>query len=332
MLTLANVADASAQSPVSPRPSETPQRIEIKAVPIEAFEPRDPSRTRFGALEFRGGLELTSRTKEFGGISGLKVYPDGAQFLAVTDRGRWLKGRIVYRDNVAVGIADAQMAPVLGPDGRAIAATRGWYDTEALTEDNGTAYLGIERANKIVRFDLGKFGLLARGQPMPTPPTIDKLPTNKGLECIAVFSKGTPGAGTLVAIAERALDSAGNYRGFLIDGQAPGEFTMLRNDNFDVSDCATLPSGDLLVLERHFTWATGVSIRLRRVARATIVPGAVLRGVLLFEADLGYQIDNMEALGVHVAKDGTTILTMISDDNFSLLQRTILLQFALVGE
>ena len=54
--------------------------------------------------------------------------------------------------------------------------------------------------------------------------------------------------------------------------------------------------------------------------------------MLLFEADLGYQIDNMEALGVHVAKDGTTILTMISDDNFSLLQRTILLQFALVGE
>jgi hypothetical protein len=301
-------------------------------VPIEAFEPRDPSRTRFGALEFRGGLELTSKTKEFGGISGLKVYPDGAQFLAVTDRGRWLKGRIVYRGNVPAGIADAQMAPVLGPDGRAIAATRGWYDTEALAEDNGTAYLGIERANKIVRFDLGKFGLLARGQPVPTPPAIDKLPNNKGIECIAVFLKGTPGAGAIVAIAERALDPAGNYRGFLIDGRAPGEFTMVRHDSFDVSDCALLPGGDLLVLERHFTWATGVAIRLRRVARSAIVPGAVLQGRLLFEADLGYQIDNMEALGVHVAKDGTTILTMISDDNFSLLQRTILLQFALVGE
>jgi hypothetical protein len=326
-----SVAYAAAQSPVSPRPSEAPQRIEIKAVPIEAFEPRDPSRTRFGALEFRGGLELTSRTKEFGGISGLKVYPDGAQFLAVTDRGRWLKGRIVYRDNVPVGIADAQMAPVLGPDGRAIAATRGWYDTEALAEDNGTAYLGIERVNKIVRFDLGKFGLLARGQQVSTPPAIDKLPNNKGLECIAVFPKGTPGAGTIVAIAERALDPAANFRGFLIDGQAPGEFTMKRNDNFDISDCALLPGGDLLVLERYFTWTTGVAIRLRRVARATIMPGAVLQGALLFEADLGYQIDNMEALGVHVAKDGTTILTMISDDNFSLLQRTILLQFALVG-
>jgi len=107
---------------------------------------------------------------------------------------------------------------------------------------------------------------------------------------------------------------------------------VARHDDYDISDCTLLPGGDLLVLERHFTWTTGVAIRLRRVTRSAIVPGALLQGVLLFEADLGYQIDNMEALGVHVAKDGATILTMISDDNFSLLQRTILLQFALVGE
>ena len=169
MVALASVS-ANAQSPVSPRPSSAPQSIDIKAVPIDAFEPRDPSRIRFGALEFRGGLELTSKTKEFGGISGLKMYADGAQFLAVTDRGRWLKGRITYQGDAPAGIADAQMAPVLGPDGRAIAAIRGWYDTEGLTEDNGTAYLSIERVNKIVRFDIGKFGLLARGHIMNTPP------------------------------------------------------------------------------------------------------------------------------------------------------------------
>jgi hypothetical protein len=75
-----------------------------------------------------------------------------------------------------------------------------------------------------------------------------------------------------------------------------------------------------------------LSIRLRRVPRATIKPGAVVQGVLLFEADLGYQIDNMEALGAHVDRDGRTVLTMISDDNFSVLQRTLLLQFALADE
>jgi hypothetical protein len=50
------------------------------------------------------------------------------------------------------------------------------------------------------------------------------------------------------------------------------------------------------------------------------------------EADLGYQIDNMEGLAMHRNAQGETILTLVSDDNFSPVQRTLLLQFALVGE
>jgi hypothetical protein len=47
---------------------------------------------------------------------------------------------------------------------------------------------------------------------------------------------------------------------------------------------------------------------------------------------MGYQIDNMEGLSVHRTADGALVLTLISDDNFSPLQRTILLQFTLAGE
>ena len=52
-------------------------------------------------------------------------------------------------------------------------------------------------------------------------------------------------------------------------------------------------------------------------------------GPVLFEADLGYEIDNMEGLSVHRGAGGETVLTLVSDDNFSLLQRTLLLQFTL---
>jgi hypothetical protein len=38
----------------------------------------------------------------------------------------------------------------------------------------------------------------------------------------------------------------------------------------------------------------------------------------------------MEGIDVHLTPEGDTVLTMISDDNFSLLQRTLLLQFKLV--
>ena len=44
------------------------------------------------------------------------------------------------------------------------------------------------------------------------------------------------------------------------------------------------------------------------------------------------QIDNMEGLAVHRDEAGRTILTLVSDDNYSILQRTLILQFALVED
>jgi hypothetical protein len=70
-------------------------------------------------------------------------------------------------------------------------------------------------------------------------------------------------------------------------------------------------------------------MRLRRIYGESIAKGQVADGPVLFEADMGYQIDNMEGLSVHREADGTQVLTLISDDNFSALQRTLLLQFAL---
>jgi hypothetical protein len=61
-----------------------------------------------------------------------------------------------------------------------------------------------------------------------------------------------------------------------------------------------------------------------------IKPGALLDGTTLVEADKNFQIDNMEAIGLHQASSGETILTLMSDDNFSSAQRTIMLQFALM--
>jgi hypothetical protein len=52
----------------------------------------------------------------------------------------------------------------------------------------------------------------------------------------------------------------------------------------------------------------------------------------MIEADLGYQIDNMEGIAVHRPAGGETIITLVSDDNFSVIQRNLLLQFAVVGE
>ena len=142
--------------------------------------------------------------------------------------------------------------------------------------------------------------------------------------------KGFALAGTLIAISERGLDARGNIIGFLIGGKTPGQFGVRRTDDFDVSDAVLLPSGDLLLLERKFSWLGGVGIRIRRVALASVVPGAVIDGPAIFNADLGNEIDNMEGIDAHVTGEGDTVLTLISDDNFSMIQRNLLLQFTLV--
>ena len=205
-----------------------PIAIEVLAKPITAFDPRDPSRRRFGQLEFRVGLTLTSSYREFGGLSAIRFAPDGAQFISLSDHGRWFRGRLTYEGVRPVGIADAIMAPILGPIGQALAA-HGWHDTESIAEDGGTLYVGIEGVNQIVRFDCGKHGLLAQGHPIPVPPGVRTLPRNQGLEALVFVPRHQPMGGTLIAISERGLDKAGNLHAFLIGGPAPGDFAVKKN-------------------------------------------------------------------------------------------------------
>ena len=311
-------------------PLPAPEAIEIQAQPIPAFDHREPDRRRFGKLDFRGGLVLTSKFKEFGGLSSLNMAPDGANFLAASDRGWWLRGRITYAGTRPTGITAAEMAPMLGPDGRTLASRR-WYDTEAMARDGNTIYVGIERVHRIVRFDFGKDGLLARGRPIEVPAAFRSFPSNGSVEALAFVPRGVPLGGSLIAIAERGRDRNGDHLAFLIGGPRPGPFTIKRRNDYDVSDATALPNGDLIVLERKFGWTTGLYIRIRRIAIAEIAPGALVDGPVLLEADLGYQIDNMEGISVH-RSGGETVLTMISDDNFSVLQRTMLLQFSLAPE
>ena len=311
-----------------PPPIAAPLAIEIRSERITAFDVRDHSRRQFGLLEFRGGLVLRSPYQNFGGLSAIRVAADGAHFIALSDKGAWFRGRLLYEGTRPSGIADAEMAPMLGSNGKPLAA-RGWYDTESIAVDGDTLYVGIERVHQIVRFNYGKEGLLARGRPIELPPALRSLPANRGLEALAFVPKGLPLAGTLIAISERALDEAGNIGAFLIGGPTPGGFAVKRNSNYDITDAALLPGGDVLLLERRFGWDSGLGVRMRRIALADIKPGALVDGPILFDADLGYEIDNMEGLSVHRSASGETVLTLVSDDNFSTVQRTLLLQFML---
>jgi hypothetical protein len=336
-LALSRLAQAQPATEPPPRASliehavAAPVRIEVNARPIPNFAPRDRSRTRFGRLEYRSGLVLTSPHRGFGGLSGFRFLDTkGERFLAISDHGTWFTGAIRYSGRSMTGLDDVEAAPVLGAEGRPITEKRLWYDTESLARDGSLVYVGLERVNQIMRFDFARDGTRARGEVLAVPPGVRKLPYNKGLEALVFVPKGMSLAGTLIAFSEQGLDANGNLIAFLIGGATPGQFSVRRTEKFDISDAVLLPSGDLLILERKFSWFTGVDIRIRAIPLKSIAPGAVVDGPALFQADLGHEIDNMEGIDTHVTPEGETVLTLVSDDNFSLLQRTLLLQFALV--
>ncbi len=332
---LAATGIARAQfSPAPARPKDetfvtAPVSIDVNARPISSFDPRDRSHVRFGALEWRSGLVLTSPFRGFGGLSAIRLDAKGERFISLSDKGSWFTGRIVYKDREMTGLADVEAAPMIGPDGRPITA-RGWFDSEALALDGSLAYVALERVNQVLRFDFSRGFTRARGEVVAMPPAVKRLPYNKGIEGLVFVPKGKPLAGTLIVFSERGLDAQGNLIAFLVGGPSPGQFAVRRTNNFDISDAVLLPSGDLLILERKFSWLAGVGIRIRRIPLAQVAAGALVDGPSLFDADLGQEIDNMEGIDAHVTAGGDTVLTLVSDDNFSLLQRTLLLQFTLV--
>lgn len=306
---------------------ESGEALNVRTYPIETFSLANPQALHQAAPKFLGGIEVAARHREFGGISGLVIGEDGLSFIALTDHAQWLTGRLQEKGGRLVGVEALRLAPMLGPGGEPMSRSRS-YDAEGLARIGGDLLVSTERTNELFRFDWGARGPLSRARPVPVPRGVKSLPRTRGLEAIGVMPARSRLAGAIIAIAERSGDAEAPTRGFLIGGPRPGEFELIRHDRFDITDLAFLPGGDMLVLERWFSPLRGLAVRLRRIALAEIAPGALLDGPVILSADLGDQIDNLEGLAIHRAADGAAILTLVSDDNFSILQRTLFLRFA----
>lgn len=307
------------------------------AVPLQRFEIREPEKRRFGALEFRSGLVLTSPYVGFGGFSALAMLEDGARMLWLGDQGDWFEARVERgAERRLVGLSGLRTSPMMTADAPQMAFI-GRYDSEGLTvAPDGFVYVSYERVHEIWRYDLLRKGLGAQAEEVAVPPAVKKLGDNKSLEAVAAAPDGHALAGKLVTIGERPSKAFARDANPAWVVPRPGfsggfAFSLARIDDFDVSDAAFLPSGELLVLERRFRWSEGVAMRLRRIAAAAIRPGARIEGELIFAADMAHEIDNMEGLAVHREPDGATILTMISDDNFNWFQRNLLIEFRYLG-
>ncbi len=303
-----------------------PVAVEVRATPIARFRVGADD-TRFGHLEFRGGLLLTSPFSGFGGISAFTLDATGRTFLAVTDASVLLRGTLETDGDRPVGLS-GMMAAALRDDTGQLLAAQGREDSESIAIAPEGIYIGLETVNEIWLYPapdpLGK-----PGRRITVPPEVKALRRNTGLESLAYVPAG-PLAGALIGIGEEGATAPSDLPGFIIGGRTPGLFTIAKSGLFDATDVALGPDGELFLLERHYAVTTGVSMQIRRMRLADVKPGARLDGDILFTANMAYEVDNMEGLAVTRNAAGETLLTLISDDNFNPLQRTILLRFAVV--
>jgi hypothetical protein len=313
--------------PLPPASGQAPvESFEISARPITQFRIGHQTKD-FGPFEFVGGLEMVSRGRHFGALSSFRFLSPGGDFIGVADTGFWFFGKVV-RDEAQrpTGIADFTMQSMVDEKGNAI--DEKWYvDAEGLDVSDGVATVGFERNHRIAQFRIDPENMKAPFRELDFVVPKKELRQNKGFETVVRASADGPLEGSLVLVSERSIDEDGNVFAAILQGPGKGVFTVKRDDNFDITDGAFLPNGDLLLLERRFTVADGVAMRLRRIDGGTIHAGGVADGPVLLSADMGYQIDNMEGLDVWRRADGALMVSLISDDNHSMLQRNLYLEF-----
>ncbi len=304
------------------------ERMEIFARPIERFGiGRDEK--LFGPLEYVGGLEMTASSNDFGALSAFRFVTPGADFVGVADTGFWFFGSIRRdADGRPAGIDNFRMTPFVGKSGEPI--VRKWeVDAEGLDVKDGIATVGLERNHRIAQFKIDPDNMKAPIRQLNFLVPKTELRQNRGFETVTRAHAQGQHQGALVVVSEKSLDGNGNIFAAVIGGPSKGIFTVKRSGDFDITDGAFLPDGDLLLLERSYRMADGVKMRLRRIHGETIAKGQVADGPVLFTADMSFQIDNMEGMDVWRRADGATMVSLISDDNHSILQRNLYLEFVL---
>ena len=304
------------------------ETMAVNATPVRDFR-IGSSETHFGPLTFIGGLELTSPNRRFGSLSAFRFMTPGEKFVGVADTGYWFFGRVEHdEDGRPIGFSHFTMQPMVDRHG-GIIGSKWLTDAESLAIRGGIATAGFEREHRISEYRLDSHDMKAPIRSLDFLVPRKELRTNKGFETIAYAPADSPLKGARVAITERSLDRAGNQYAAILEGPEKGVFTVARKGDFDITDGAFLPNGDLLLLERSFSFVRGVAMELRRIRADTIRPGKVADGPVLLRADMAYEIDNMEGLDVWRRQDGAMMVSIVSDDNQSILQRNLYLEFRL---
>ncbi len=290
-------------------------------VRVVALLPDDPAVSSAGRLKFMGGLDIPRMGQNIGGLSGLRFLPEEGRLLAITDDARWVWVTPIENDGRLTGIRGVQTAPMLDADGEPLTGKQNG-DSESLTRSaQGGWLVGFERSHRIARF--ADTDALAQEVGIDPLAIFGSLEDNGGLETLAGDEEA------LFLCAERAILAAASHN------------CAQRSGAGDVSLAAMTPPAEIAELGAVPTDAdqtsTGVTYVLLRSYDPVIgnTAGIVRLGPDGRRSDIAslrapFSVDNFEGLAVREEGD-RTFLYIVSDDNFSGGQRTLLMKFEVMA-
>lgn len=284
-----------------------------------ALDPSNPDVEEVGGLIYRGGVVIEPGEEEIGGISGLEWHED--RLYAVSDDGHWLT---IVPDEI-----DGRLIDVLGLVRGDLNDERGRrlrgddnVDAEAITRDrDGSWLVSFERNHRIWRYE----DLTGEAQPVWAyngPP--QDLGENAGYETLAAWPGGQL---RCVEDADRLYENC--FRKYFDPAKREAGYgayppSEIEEHGGAPTDAACTADGTCYILFRSYQEGYG-----NRAAILSLSPDHVFKTIALFLPPL--TLDNFEGLAVR-EQFGRTFFYIVSDNNFSNDQRTLLMKFELKSD
>lgn len=268
-----------------------------------------------GEVRLIAAWEVLSKDTNVSGFSALRWRKDDHLFL-LSDSASYVRLPVPGTHGAP---KRARVLPAIQANGQHVT------DTESLAHDpvSGRSWIGMESANAIVRYsaDMQK-------ERVVRPVAMRRWGSNSGPESMVRLADGR-----FIVLAEGDPWSEGPTQALLfpddpISGAQPVPFTFDRPDGYRPVDMAQLADGRVLVLLRrlHFTLPPTFSGLIMVLDPAGVGAGKLWRGRIIARLETPWPTDNYEGIAVGRRTAAGQDLWIVSDDNRSAFQRTILLR------
>jgi hypothetical protein len=282
-------------------------------------------------IRLLGSVALTTTSIDglaLGGLSGLAWDEDESRLYALSDAGALFHLRPHFDDGHLVRVQLLAAFALRDHHGRPLKDDRA--DAEGIVlrhANNGkpgdsVVAVSFERHPRIVLYEPDGRHVETLRLPADLVGAERYAGRNKALESLTWL----PVTGFLTA-PERPLRGAGDgiVSLFALDGRS-WHYPLLATPKASLVDMQPLPDGSLLTLERgHGLMFLPIVISLRqtRVTAGNAGQRLPVATLATLDSSLGWSVDNFEGLTHH--REGKFF--MVSDDNFSALQKTLLVYF-----